>query len=236
MSEPVSNAEIEDVLSSIRRLVSESTGETSPDSEGDNTSEKLVLTPAFRVLDRAEAVKKPEEITAHLPEPELEPEQAASSALEQKIAVLEAAIGDSYDEWEPDGSEEQVMDAEPDVLIRATPAHQESAHQESAHQEPASEEEPENAPEAEPAEETGEVLEATFVKVEAAEATREQDTPVAEDVAEDSSYLDEEALRDLVSQLVREELQGHVGERITRSVRRLVRREIQRSLAIRDLE
>jgi hypothetical protein len=45
----------------------------------------------------------------------------------------------------------------------------------------------------------------------------------------------EDDLRDLVAQLIREELQGELGARITRNVRKLVRREIQRALATRDL-
>ncbi|WP_264210384.1 hypothetical protein [Leisingera thetidis] len=49
------------------------------------------------------------------------------------------------------------------------------------------------------------------------------------------SYLDEDGLRDLVASIVREELQGPLGERITRNVRKLVRREIQRALAAHDL-
>lgn len=49
------------------------------------------------------------------------------------------------------------------------------------------------------------------------------------------TYLDEDALRDLVASIVREELQGPLGERITRNVRKLVRREIHRALAAHDL-
>lgn len=52
----------------------------------------------------------------------------------------------------------------------------------------------------------------------------------------DEAVLDEEALRDLVSELVRDELQGALGERITRNVRKLVRREIHRALASMELE
>ncbi len=48
-------------------------------------------------------------------------------------------------------------------------------------------------------------------------------------------YLDEDSLRDLVASIVREELQGPLGERITRNVRKLVRREIHRALAAHDL-
>ncbi len=48
--------------------------------------------------------------------------------------------------------------------------------------------------------------------------------------------LDEQALRDLVSEMVLKELQGPLGERITRNVRKLVRREIYRALASRDFD
>ncbi|WP_299283404.1 hypothetical protein [uncultured Tateyamaria sp.] len=52
----------------------------------------------------------------------------------------------------------------------------------------------------------------------------------------DEDVLDEDALRELVSDIVREELQGALGERITRNVRKLVRREIHRALAAQELE
>lgn len=53
---------------------------------------------------------------------------------------------------------------------------------------------------------------------------------------EDVPYLDEDTLRDMVSDIVRQELQGALGERITRNVRKLVRREIHRALASRDFD
>lgn len=52
----------------------------------------------------------------------------------------------------------------------------------------------------------------------------------------DDQILDEDALRELVADIVRSELQGDLGERITRNVRKLVRREIHRALAARDLD
>lgn len=48
--------------------------------------------------------------------------------------------------------------------------------------------------------------------------------------------LDIEGLRMVVADIVRQELQGSLGERITLNVRKLVRREIQRALAVRELE
>ena len=52
----------------------------------------------------------------------------------------------------------------------------------------------------------------------------------------EETLLDEDALRDIVSEIVRQELQGALGERITRNVRKLVRREIHRALASQQLE
>jgi len=52
----------------------------------------------------------------------------------------------------------------------------------------------------------------------------------------DETVLDEETLRELVSDIVRKELTGELGERITRNVRKLVRREIHRALATREFD
>lgn len=56
-----------------------------------------------------------------------------------------------------------------------------------------------------------------------------QDVPAA-------ATIDEALLRDMVSDIVRQELQGVLGERITRNVRKLVRREIHRVLMSHDLD
>lgn len=56
------------------------------------------------------------------------------------------------------------------------------------------------------------------------------------DPVDDEPHFDEEMLRDLVRDIIREELQGALGERITRNVRKLVRAEIARALAVRDFE
>ena len=49
--------------------------------------------------------------------------------------------------------------------------------------------------------------------------------------ADGEDYLDEAMLRDMVRAIIREELGGATGERITRTVRKLVRAEITRTLA-----
>lgn len=53
--------------------------------------------------------------------------------------------------------------------------------------------------------------------------------------AEDG-VLDEETLRDIIAEVVRQELQGALGQRITRNVRKMVRREVRMALAAEDLE
>ena len=52
----------------------------------------------------------------------------------------------------------------------------------------------------------------------------------------DHPTADKDGMRGDVAQLVREELQGPIGERITHNVRRMVRREIARALALRDMD
>lgn len=49
-------------------------------------------------------------------------------------------------------------------------------------------------------------------------------------------FVDEDVLRRVVSEIVREELQGKMGERITRNVRRMVRREIEQTLSLKGIE
>ena len=68
-----------------------------------------------------------------------------------------------------------------------------------------------------------------------ASAPDEAEDPAAE-TRDTEGVIDEAALRELVAQIVREELQGKLGERITRNVRKLVRREIHRALTAQDLD
>ncbi|WP_417259342.1 hypothetical protein [Celeribacter sp.] len=54
--------------------------------------------------------------------------------------------------------------------------------------------------------------------------------------SDDEEVLDEHMLRALVADVLNEELRGQLGERMTRNIRRLVRREVQRALSVRDLQ
>jgi hypothetical protein len=134
--------------------------------------------------------------------------------LTAKIAALEAAVGKITGGWEPDGDESD------DLVVPETPS---MAWQDDV------ELDAKGAP---------------FSNTEAAE----QDVPdpvenldktsaaAAPSFGGDDQVMDEEALRDLVAEIVRSELQGALGERITRNVRKLVRREIHRALTAQEME
>lgn len=62
------------------------------------------------------------------------------------------------------------------------------------------------------------------------------ETSEAELDATDGVIVDEEQLRELIVEILREELHGSLGERMTQNVRKLVRREIHRVLAAKDFD
>ncbi|MBE1291270.1 MAG: hypothetical protein GJ677_02145 [Rhodobacteraceae bacterium] len=70
---------------------------------------------------------------------------------------------------------------------------------------------------------------------EIAEAAEIVDADALSEAMEETTEIDEAMLREMVADIVRQELQGALGERITRNVRKLVRREIHRALAAHDL-
>lgn len=82
--------------------------------------------------------------------------------------------------------------------------------------------------------------ETTEAQTEAADSSTEEkileDADKVFNFVEEVPIIEEEALRDLIADMVREELQGELGNRITRNVRKLVRREIQRATASREFE
>ncbi|WP_380057617.1 hypothetical protein ACFE33_04755 [Falsihalocynthiibacter sp. SS001] len=287
MSDPVTNVEIEDVVSSIRRLFKED--KTAPKEvasvqkkqekteveQSEPSNDCLILTPEFRV-DRGRKNAAPESqepvsdsesaATAkpshrlHLSVPEKsdssdvlvlgswqrakdERESSAvdaimasiarQSSLASTIAELEAAISDQGGEFEPDGSE----------TIGSLPENAPLQWQDSS------------APKEVKSEDKAEIIELdaegpqevdpAFIRRHAAPKEREQvvapprvlDEVIKGDALALSNLgLDEVAMRDLVSEVIRQELQGALGERITRNVRKLVRREIHRIVSSQDFD
>ena len=294
MSDPVTNVEVEDVLSSIRRLVSDDNRPSMKTATPVKLSpDRLVLTPALRVEDdqdedeavveptiqawsefgagpedqdanladrsennsdatsdvyepeQAEAVQdhdeQPQEEThdvseapaaepfvlesvVNYAEPEMDapfeeiaeadiPDHEAEAAffadqsesLTSKIAALEAVIGKTDDQWEPDdtGSSDYSGTEAPSMKWDDVGSDNDADNAE------------------------GDNAETVEVDVEPQQAAFSQSA---------DELLDEDALRYIVSEIVREELQAALGERITRNVRKLVRREIHRALAAQELE
>jgi len=148
------------------------------------------------------------------------------SAVVQKIAELEAKVARSSGQWEPDG-----LSTDPYAGTNIETLEWQDHIDEDDDGAECEEDLTTRAPDG-----SGDGSEGGL---EAETLTEEAVTDAALDALDagngEESYLDEESLRELVSEIVRSELQGALGERITRNVRKLVRREIQRALAAQDL-
>ncbi|KIC35443.1 hypothetical protein [Leisingera sp. ANG-M7] len=165
---------------------------------------------------------------------EMEARGSAAQASTQQASIQQA--GTQHD-WEPDSQTEAPFAGADTIEWRdePLPLRREQDPEEEILDVPASCFEPESVtapdnPEA--------ALNPDTAAASAEAAVEDAVTGAAMDTLADEggdSYLDEDALRDLVASIVREELQGPLGERITRNVRKLVRREIQRALAAHDL-
>lgn len=257
MSEPMSNHEIEDVLSSIRRLVSEDL-RPAPASAPEPVAEKLLLTPALRVVTAPDVI-----VPA--------PEQAVASAepvapVEDVVARLGAAV--TEEEWESPFGDPEVWpgDVSPDVPQAGSdeafgPGEQDRAASSDFLEAPRTgfAEAEDLLPEAVEAveavpqrltlrevsppqddstlEDAGWADEAeAAVRADLAQETEEEVISGLYDAQAGGMVFDEEVLRDLVRDLIREELSGTLGERITRNIRKLVRAEIARAMALREFE
>ena len=187
--------------------------------------------------------------------------EPAEQTLSEKIAALETLVGARRDQFEPDdpgtdayaGTEPPAMeweDVEPEVNLaeQADPEPTEEVHADARLDEQATADVQEDvvAEQARPEPEVTEAAEVEDQQEDEAEVAPTEATAAPQDdtadaaraalFGSDDDVLDEEALRELISDIVREELQGALGERITRNVRKLVRREIHRALAAQDLE
>ncbi|KAG1713630.1 hypothetical protein GQR58_002098 [Nymphon striatum] len=330
MSDPVTNVEIEDVLSSIRRLVSDgdkartrdpapvevttarqdnpvqAVSESTPETA---VTDRLVLTPAFLVSggdtehanegtlhdtydealedndqwqeeewaqpaeatqsddasadeargedenggDEAQAEPTPDvaplTLTERVDEETAEPIAAAPdsvsvpdrSGLVATIAELEAAMSESTDEFEPDGSEPMAETIPwPGAPMRVA----EGIEDADVSEDQAADD---------PIKDTAPIEEDVTAAIQhhddapsdiVKETSEDPKVDPSDDYDDDldglldvgGATLDEEALRELVSEVVREELTGPLGERITRNVRKLVRREIYRILSSQEFD
>lgn len=214
MSEPTTSVDIEDVLTSIRRLVSEEEHDAVLDQVAPaRSADRLVLTPALRVTGTESADTPdaaPAEDNASVDEdadaPVLKRTSVFARPIKQKISEISAAVNRSVDDYEPE---------EGDVFgLGRTPLPWAESHP----NDPLSG----DTDDAEDAYLNGEAFDDDMLDDQSGEETG-------------LTAINEDMLRAMVVQIVREELQGEMGERITRNVRKLIRREINRALAIQDL-
>lgn len=267
MSKTGTGQNVEDMLSSVRRLVSDELPRM-PRAEVPKAPPALVLTESQRI------------------EPPMSGHNSRRKSLEDRIAELEAAVAESSDDWEPDGSED-LDQHRPDHIVfrptraitrpsaplpRSAPARLVDENDAKGIDKPAEPLVLVGKPVAQtvvaaPAGETGEALQAE-VETVLTEVVSSAIVGMAEDAltgddafeqalanavgADDASdsdareaqsgpvtepaRIDIADIRPLISSLIREELQGDLGERITRNVRKLVRQEIQRALTLREVE
>jgi cell pole-organizing protein PopZ len=305
MAGPLSSEEIEDVVSSVRRLVSNE--QSAHRMTRDLTAERLVLTPALRVVSEigplsplilegrladpgpvavplvpeiaevADVVENDtnndvidadweEELwtaseTAGLGEVALGAEEAQVVTLGDDAAVVTtgAALEDGPEPWDQLGSD--WAEDEPIPFIPLRRRAENLAARLAAGEVVETSSTPEPAPfgagqgivedvvaadDALFAESTDDfaTTEPDFAATGQRQAddetpvrmTQRMPTEILDADGTPLAVLDESALQEIVRQMIREELQGSLGERITRNVRKLVRAEINRALVARDLD
>ncbi len=261
MSEAMSKREIEDVLSSIRRLVSHDVKRS--DAVSDAPAEKLVLTPALRVEpaqnDDAAANARP---LGTVSTPSQMPFATEQSPTTQSVVLkdirggadttsLLGRIASAGEMAAREGSAntdgvqslgEDAADQEPlpetDTQIAPAltdhPAPDHNVMETTMERESAL---PEHLNASDPSIEAA-TIEATLARLEEmlSNPAGGQAVTAAEDGAShDEDIIDEGMLYQLVAHIVRQELQGELGEKITRNIRKLVRAEVARELQLRQL-
>ena len=233
-------------------------------AETDTLDEWPPLSPDDGAGDEASEDDPAEDISAgeDLPEPPAAPQSLETkiAALEALIAgsnearkpaedTVEAppaaAQDETVEEWVPEAPVEDHADDRPETTVEATldwQDHQPDVVEEEVAERPEAAEDMPLDPEVAELRDIDSVIQELAAQ-EPETTTSAQAEPAVEDpeTAQEAPAvgalpIDEAALRELVIDIVREELQGALGERITRNVRRLVRREIHRALATQELD
>ena len=118
MSEPLSSTEIEDVLSSIRRLVSDDMRPaarvvSAAKPAAGVAGEKLILTPALRVVDEAQPIMGAKRLHLNIPE---QPDTAVAAeplaegaSIGTVVASFGAAVDATDSEWEAENGEQTIV-------------------------------------------------------------------------------------------------------------------------------
>lgn len=293
MSEPLSSTEIEDVLSSIRRLVSEDLrplqrpvlAAAAPDVPAQVVTDKLILTPAFRVVqDEMPGVADVARPVLHRLHLGL-PEKGEGADLNQIVASVGAAVDAQETEWEAETGDLAPLAAvhpapndwhddedgapfvdmtvaisdeagEPDgvdIITSAAIGDDPFAPVEDSIIPGWAQLDPETAADLssqgvdapvfasgtlEPDSAWADAAEASVIAALAGQSLDDEDSfqSNADGFGDEPMLFDEAVLRELVRDILREELAGRMGERITRNIRKLVRAEIARSFATQEFE
>jgi len=217
--------DIDELVSSVRDFVSHKEPQR---TRSRILLDRLILTPELRVTD-ATVAKSPTN-TAQMHQSAapgadgLPPVKSFDKAgLEATIAELEAAVTAQFDDWEADEGESFAKAAWAASAFRPPQADSEQEAVPEVSFVHAAAQPDADAPQSLDDDDTDELsLEDEIVP--ALDVDESASVPLA------VSDLDEAALRRLVAEIVHEELGGEMGERITRNVRKLVRREINRVL------
>ncbi len=219
MTEAMSRHEIEDVLSSIRRLVSQDPQgkQQGHAPEKPPLTGKLVLTSELRIGPPAAGAQEkshaPVDDTAIVPEPLDRTEQPDPTPSDSLLTRIKSA-GNTRPDPAPTEPQDSAETGAPvtsleDAALEATLSRLESMLAAGGAPQPAHNQPAAHQPAAEPP----------------ARAAQTEST---------DQLIDESILQQLVAQIVRQELQGELGEKITRSIRKLVRAEVARELALRQ--
>lgn len=252
MSRPAASAETDDILSSLRRLMAErpappatprfsEPAATVPEPDGDPPeTERLVLTEALRIHPPQDDTGNADADSAELDSADAGGHTAAETGEDTAArrlhldSVLELQLG-AEESFGADGQDEGIsVDA-----FAAEDDMQTAGHAQPVSAEETTEDQDDSRAESDDisaitTEEAEQMTQAQAWKAPEQEAREPEDILLAE--AAEERILDEETLREIVTQTVREELMGELGERITRNVKKLVRREIQRALAERAFD
>lgn len=158
-------------------------------------------------------------------------EAAVPAPDDSALSAFEAEVDDLADDAPPEEPEKEARSLSRPLIVRARgaepgPATVEAGADEDAADVPAREDVE--------ATEAGDADGADDLMAGGAEAETDEDGDLFDPLS--GADLDIDMLRDMVAEIVRDELRGTLGERITRNLRALVRREIDRALIAEGLK
>lgn len=264
MSDPAKSTDIEDVLASIRRMVSAD----SAGSGGREWRERLILTPALRVgletkdADRDVRIAGADRPAASTENPAGQPDAGivggagdpVSAGASGEVSADEAGVADEMSP-SPDMLEARIARLEATLSPTGADAGPGGEPERDPRRaEPGGDDLSEDGGGKNPDRDTGlraTVDYGTAVSGDTADPFADTRLPIHAAPAQETQTVggtsgreigptkaslpaDQDALRSVIAEVIREELRGETGERMSSNVRRLVRREVMRALAAQD--